>query len=205
MKSFIPIPSTNLNINPFLANVYILYPLKTPENQRFSGVFRGYKIGTLTRNGLSSVFSHNFANYQKILYNSRKMLERSFRMKTKKVHSKPSQTSRWSFLRKQLTVELFSQKATFSIFDWVLNKLLNTNFLFMKIFIRAQEWLGMTLSQWPEVVWKHKLISTGISAILRFGYFRLEGIRDQSDIQVSFLFSVSDASGQKMQAVNFFI
>ena len=36
----------------------------------------------------------------------------------------------------------------------------------------------MTLSQWPEVVWKHKLISTGISAILRFGYFRLEGIRD---------------------------
>ena len=28
---------------PFLASVSILYPLKTPENQRFSGVFRGYK------------------------------------------------------------------------------------------------------------------------------------------------------------------
>ena len=39
--------------NPFLANVPILYPLKTPENQRFSGVFRGYKMGTLARNGLN--------------------------------------------------------------------------------------------------------------------------------------------------------
>ena len=27
-------------------------PLKTPENQRYSGVFRGYKIGILARNGL---------------------------------------------------------------------------------------------------------------------------------------------------------
>ena len=33
-------------VNPFLANVLILYPLKTPENIRFSGVFRGYKVGT---------------------------------------------------------------------------------------------------------------------------------------------------------------
>ena len=39
-------------INPFLANVPILYPLKTPENQRFSGVFRGYKSTALARNGL---------------------------------------------------------------------------------------------------------------------------------------------------------
>ena len=38
-------------INPFLANVPILYPLKTPENQRFS-VFRRYKLGTLATNGL---------------------------------------------------------------------------------------------------------------------------------------------------------
>ena len=28
-------------INPFLANGPILYPLKTPEDQIFSGVFRG--------------------------------------------------------------------------------------------------------------------------------------------------------------------
>ena len=33
------------NINPFLANVSILYPLKTPEDLCFSGVFRGYKRG----------------------------------------------------------------------------------------------------------------------------------------------------------------
>ena len=42
-------------INPFLANVSILHPLKTPENERFSDVsdvFRGYKLGTLAINGL---------------------------------------------------------------------------------------------------------------------------------------------------------
>ena len=39
--------------NPFLANVPILYPLNTPENHRFSGVFRGYKMETLARNGLN--------------------------------------------------------------------------------------------------------------------------------------------------------
>ena len=31
--------------NPFMANVPILYPLKTPENLWFSGVFRGYNMG----------------------------------------------------------------------------------------------------------------------------------------------------------------
>ena len=34
-------------LNPFSVNVPILYPLKTPENQKFFGVFRGYKMGTL--------------------------------------------------------------------------------------------------------------------------------------------------------------
>ena len=43
----------NFYVNPFLANVPILYPLKTPENQRFSGAFRGYKMGTMARNGLN--------------------------------------------------------------------------------------------------------------------------------------------------------
>ena len=42
-----------MNPNPFLANAPILYPLKTPVNQWFSGVFRGYKIGKLARNGLN--------------------------------------------------------------------------------------------------------------------------------------------------------
>ena len=39
-------------INPFLANVPISFPLKTPENLWLSGVFRGNEIRTLGRNGL---------------------------------------------------------------------------------------------------------------------------------------------------------
>ena len=39
-------------LNPFLANVPTLYPLKTPENLWFSGVFTGYKAETLAKNGL---------------------------------------------------------------------------------------------------------------------------------------------------------
>ena len=42
-------------INPFWANVPILHPLKTPENLWFSGVFRGCRMGTLVRNGLSFI------------------------------------------------------------------------------------------------------------------------------------------------------
>ena len=44
-----------VSINPFLANVPILYPLKTPENLWFSGVFRRYKMGTLVRNELNEM------------------------------------------------------------------------------------------------------------------------------------------------------
>ena len=44
-----------LNLTPFLVNIPILYPLKTPENQRFSGVSRGYKMGILARNGLRTL------------------------------------------------------------------------------------------------------------------------------------------------------
>ena len=33
-------------IKPFLSNVPIIYPLKTLKNERFSGVFRGYKMVT---------------------------------------------------------------------------------------------------------------------------------------------------------------
>ena len=38
--------------NQLLANIPTSYPLKTPENVWFSGVFRGYKIGTFARNEL---------------------------------------------------------------------------------------------------------------------------------------------------------
>ena len=36
----------------FLAKLPILYPMKPPETLWFSGIFRGYKIETLARNGL---------------------------------------------------------------------------------------------------------------------------------------------------------
>ena len=39
-------------INPFLVNIHIIYPLKTPKNLWFSGVFRRYKMRALTRNKL---------------------------------------------------------------------------------------------------------------------------------------------------------
>ena len=34
-------------------NILVLDHLKTPENQSFSGVFRGYKMSPLARNGLN--------------------------------------------------------------------------------------------------------------------------------------------------------
>ena len=51
MKLFKTLQS--LLLNPFLVSVSILYPLETPENQKFSDVFRRYKKGTLGRNGLN--------------------------------------------------------------------------------------------------------------------------------------------------------
>ena len=64
-------------IIPFLTNLPILYPLKTPENQRFSVVFRGYEMRALARNGFTTAkfqshfqvelksmdMSHRFFNY----------------------------------------------------------------------------------------------------------------------------------------------
>ena len=42
-------------INPFLADFLILYPWKTLENQRYSAVYREYKMGTLAWDGLSNL------------------------------------------------------------------------------------------------------------------------------------------------------
>ena len=39
-------------IKPFLTKVLILYPLKTLHNQKFSGVFWGYKMGAFAGNVL---------------------------------------------------------------------------------------------------------------------------------------------------------
>ena len=41
-----------VHINPFLASVPILYPSKTPGNQKVSDVFREYKIRVMVQNGL---------------------------------------------------------------------------------------------------------------------------------------------------------
>ena len=45
------------------ANVTILYPLKRPGNQKFSGVFRGYKMETLARNGLKKLPITDFGSH----------------------------------------------------------------------------------------------------------------------------------------------
>ena len=48
-------PTTIVSIiNLLLGNVPILYPLKTPENLRLSGVFWGCKMGTLGGNRLTT-------------------------------------------------------------------------------------------------------------------------------------------------------
>ena len=47
----------NSNINPFSANVPLLYPLKTSENRRFSEVFRGFTSGRLVKNELICLYS----------------------------------------------------------------------------------------------------------------------------------------------------
>ena len=47
---------TGFGFTPFLTNAPILNPLKTPEKQRFPGVFRWHKIGTFARNELMIEF-----------------------------------------------------------------------------------------------------------------------------------------------------
>ena len=41
-----------IHINPFLASVPILYPLKTPGTQKASGDFRKYKMRVMAQNDL---------------------------------------------------------------------------------------------------------------------------------------------------------
>ena len=52
-------------LNTFLTNAPILYPVKPPEsqksqNQRFSGILRGYKMGAFARNGLNFLSNYFF-------------------------------------------------------------------------------------------------------------------------------------------------
>ena len=49
---------SKLLINPFSANVSLLYSMKASESRRFSDVFRGYRSGTLVENELRVITGH---------------------------------------------------------------------------------------------------------------------------------------------------
>ena len=83
-------------INRFLADVPILYPLKTPENQRFSGVFRGYKMGTLARNALKTSFDKTIS-YDKRPY-EKQSIQISFVLVEKLLSGKVEQASLLNFV-----------------------------------------------------------------------------------------------------------
>ena len=71
----------------FLANFLILYAVKTSENQRFSGVFKGYKMGTLIRSGLYhmciSVFHETLQKQPPEAFH-----KKAFFQKSPKIHGK---------------------------------------------------------------------------------------------------------------------
>ena len=69
MSKFIIISRHRLfQFHPFPASVPILNPLKTPDNQRFSWVFRKYKMGALARNKLRKLESKNLRNINMLFY-----------------------------------------------------------------------------------------------------------------------------------------
>ena len=54
-------------VNLFLVNIPILCPLKTPENLWNCVVSRGFKMGTLLRNGLTWSYQHYLFLYRHLL------------------------------------------------------------------------------------------------------------------------------------------
>ena len=81
LRLFFFISNSN-SLNPFLANVPISYPLKSPGNQRSSAVFRGggggggvVKMGTLARNGLNNLSPDFLYAIQKIFTYSKSAIE----------------------------------------------------------------------------------------------------------------------------------
>ena len=58
----------NLHGNPCLGNGPILTPWKTLENPWFSGVFRGYKMGTLVTQMCSKSIFQDFALISRIIF-----------------------------------------------------------------------------------------------------------------------------------------
>ena len=58
LKKLITVMSVLFQRKPFLANILILYPLKTPGNIWFSCVCMRYKMRTSARNGLGFAGRH---------------------------------------------------------------------------------------------------------------------------------------------------
>ena len=65
-----------------MANVLILYPLKAPQSQRFSGAFKGFKMGTLGRNRLKVQFRISKNTSLPLLLASNKLREICHQKKT---------------------------------------------------------------------------------------------------------------------------
>ena len=60
---FLNITLDLFEVNPFLANVLVLYSLKTPENA-LETPERGYKMGSVARNGLITSFRFFVFNFK---------------------------------------------------------------------------------------------------------------------------------------------
>ena len=67
---------------PFLANVPVLYPLKTPENLWFPGIFREYRPGPLAGNELNLIRLGFFLETHLCLPIARKQSKTLFKFKT---------------------------------------------------------------------------------------------------------------------------
>ena len=89
--------SSDQFFNTFLGNVPILHPLKTLENQRFSGVSRGYKMKPLSRNG-----KNNTCKWLLLIYGAKTL--------KKFPYSQPCQTLKMErFLKIVNSLQAFSQ------------------------------------------------------------------------------------------------
>ena len=72
----ISLVSFNSTLNLLLAGVFFLYPLKTSENCRISDVFRGYKRGAPSNNGLKSISAVHYVKSVKTWSFSRSVFSR---------------------------------------------------------------------------------------------------------------------------------
>ena len=79
-----------LKIIRFLANFFVLYPLKKTKNFCFSGVFKGHKIKTLVKNGFSFLHFEDTSSswYATFLHYMKSFSTHYLRFATKTVFSR---------------------------------------------------------------------------------------------------------------------